>query len=116
MKTDQVTMTLLFDEYGALLTEKQQLCFDLYFNQDLSLAEIAEHLGVSRQGVHDTILRAEATLREMETALGNVASSRQTKAALAEIDRCVETLARSKDEAVQKLAAEIAAAAAQIRT
>ena len=58
MKHDALTMALLYDYYGELLTEKQQTCFDLYYNQDLSLSEIAEDLGVTRQGVHDTLARA----------------------------------------------------------
>ena len=63
MKQEAFTMSLLFDTYGALLTEKQQTYFDLYYNQDLSLAEIAEQEGISRQGVHDAISRSEALLR-----------------------------------------------------
>ncbi len=58
MKQEAFTMSLLFDTYGALLTEKQQTYFDLYYNQDLSLAEIAEQEGISRQGVHDAISRS----------------------------------------------------------
>ena len=64
MKHDALTMALLYDYYGELLTEKQRTCFDLYYNQDLSLSEIAEDLGVTRQGVHDTLARAEAQLRD----------------------------------------------------
>ena len=59
-------MTLLFDFYGSLLTEKQQTYFDLYYNQDLSLAEIAENYGISRQGVRDVIVRAEGIMTELE--------------------------------------------------
>ena len=55
-------MTLLFDCYGGLLTDKQRELFDLHYNQDLSLGEIAENEGISRQGVHDAIGRAEAAL------------------------------------------------------
>ena len=50
---------MLLDFYGELLTDKQRECFDLHYNEDLSLAEIAEQLGVSRQGVWDNIRRAE---------------------------------------------------------
>lgn len=66
MKQDAYAMTLLFDYYGELLTEKQKTCFDLYYNQDLSLSEIAEEAGITRQGVHDTLARAESVLRNME--------------------------------------------------
>ena len=47
---DTVEMLLLFDYYGDMLTERQRMCLDLRYNQDLSLAEIAQELGVSRQG------------------------------------------------------------------
>ena len=69
---DALEMTLLFDYYGELLTERQRMCFDLRHNQDLSLAEIAEELQVSRQGVHDNLSRAEALLRNMEEKTGCV--------------------------------------------
>ena len=70
MKQEAFTMSLLFDTYGALLTEKQQTYFDLYYNQDLSLAEIAEQEGISRQGVHDAISRSEALLAAFERVTG----------------------------------------------
>jgi predicted DNA-binding protein YlxM (UPF0122 family) len=63
-------MTLLFDFYGDLLTEKQREYYDLHHNEDLSLAEIAEQAGITRQGVHDIITRAESTLMETEAKTG----------------------------------------------
>lgn len=72
MKSDTFHMSMLFDYYGDLLTEKQRELFDLYYNEDLSLAEIAEHAGISRQGVRDAIVRSEAVLRETEDRLGLV--------------------------------------------
>ena len=69
---DTVMRTMLFDFYGELLTEKQREYFDLHYNADLSLAEIAERTGISRQGVWDIIRRAEATLRETEEKTGLV--------------------------------------------
>ena len=65
-----MNISLLFDFYGEILTEKQQDVIDYYYNDDLSLAEISEHLGITRQGVRDSIKRAEATLIEMEEKLG----------------------------------------------
>ena len=62
MRADALTMTLLYDYYGELLTEKQRQLFDLYYNQDYSLSEIAQTAGISRQGVHDTLARAEQLL------------------------------------------------------
>ena len=65
--------TMLFDFYGELLTEKQKEYFDLHYNEDLSLSEIAESEGISRQGVWDIIRRAEASLRRFEARTGLVA-------------------------------------------
>ena len=59
MKSDTFTMSMLFDFYGDLLTDKQKELFDLYYNEDLSLSEIAEQAEISRQGVRDAIVRAE---------------------------------------------------------
>lgn len=61
-----VETALLFDFFGDLLTERQRTYFDLYYNEDLSLSEIAEERGVTRQAVWDIIRRAETTLRELE--------------------------------------------------
>ncbi len=59
----------LIDTYGGLLTDKQLEVVDLYYNEDLSLAEIAENCGISRQGVRDSIKRAENTMLELEESL-----------------------------------------------
>ena len=66
MKSKAYQMSLLFDFYGDLLTERQKEFFDLYYNEDLSLAEIAENSGITRQGVRDVIVRAEGILTEFE--------------------------------------------------
>ncbi|MFB0920991.1 MAG: YlxM family DNA-binding protein [Oscillospiraceae bacterium] len=65
-------MTMLLDFYGELLTPKQRGCFGMHYNEDLSLAEIAEIMDISRQGVRDLIVRAEATLTETEEKIGFV--------------------------------------------
>ena len=85
MKGKPLEMSLLFDFYGETLTEKQRELFDLYYNEDLSLAEIAEHASITRQGVRDSIKRAEHALREMEEKLGLVARYGGT-------ERCAEEL------------------------
>ncbi len=64
-----LNISVLLDHYGAMLTDKQREVIDLYYNDDLSLAEIAEQEGISRQGVRDNIKRAEAQLLEMEEKL-----------------------------------------------
>ena len=63
---------LLLDFYGELLTEKQRRLCDLHWNEDLSLAEIAEHESTTRQAVWDNLLRAEAKLRQFEEKTGIV--------------------------------------------
>jgi len=70
MQTQPYYMTLLFDFYGDTLTERQREFYDLYYNEDLSLGEIAENYGISRQGVRDVIVRAEAALKELEEKTG----------------------------------------------
>ena len=65
-------ISLLFDFYGDMLTEKQRDVVELYYNDDLSLSEIAENEGITRQGVRDSIKRAEAQLLEMEERLGRL--------------------------------------------
>lgn len=60
----------LLDIYGGVLTEKQREMMELYYNEDLSLSEIALNLGISRQGVRDSIKRGEETLTELDEKIG----------------------------------------------
>jgi predicted DNA-binding protein YlxM (UPF0122 family) len=66
---DKFEISVLIDNYGVLLTEKQRLIMEYYFNDDLSLAEIAENEGITRQGVLDIIKRCKQTLFEYEDKL-----------------------------------------------
>jgi len=61
--------SVLLDFYGDMLNEKQRDVMELYYNQDLSLAEISEHTDMSRQGIRDSIKRSEAYLAELEEKL-----------------------------------------------
>ena len=70
MKNQAYRMTMLYDFYGDVLTDRQKEFYDLYYNEDLSLAEIAENYGITRQGVRDVIVRAEAYLTEIEDKTG----------------------------------------------
>ena len=63
-------VAVLLDYYGDLLTEKQRDFISFYYDEDLSLAEIAANEGITRQGVRDAIKRAEAQLLDMEEKLG----------------------------------------------
>lgn len=86
MKDETLMRTMLFDFYGELLTGKQREYYDLHYNEDLSLYEIAEQNGVSRQAVWDIIRRAEASMTEMEAKTGFVeraARRRETAEAIA---------------------------------
>ena len=67
-----LSVTMLLDVYGQLLTEKQRDAIDMYYNEDLSLAEIAEEISISRQGVLASIKQGEKHLEEYENALGIV--------------------------------------------
>ena len=70
MSDETLRRAMLFDFYGELLTEKQREYYDLHYNDDLSLSEIAEQTGISRQGVRDVIVRAEAAMTELEDKTG----------------------------------------------
>lgn len=111
---DDVQMLLLFDYYGELLTERQKMCFDLKYNQDLSLAEIAQELGVSRQGVFDNITRAEAHLMRMEEKTGCVRRLLQSRRAVEEVLAAVGKLSDYSDPAVRDTARTIEAAVRSI--
>ena len=69
MLPKQLHISDLLDIYGGLLTQKQQLLLDYYYNDDLALAEIAENEGITRQAVRDTLKRASAQLEEFESKL-----------------------------------------------
>lgn len=111
---EALEMTLLFDYYGDLLTERQRSCVDMRYNQDLSLSEIAEELGVSRQGVYDNLSRAEALLRNMEEKTGCVQRAMETRKAVREILDAANKLITYQDEDVSVLAAHIVEAAQRL--
>lgn len=104
---DALQMTLLFDYYGELLTERQRMCFDLRHNQDLSLAEIAEELQVSRQGVHDNLSRAEALLQNMEEKTGCVRRDLACRKAAAKIGQLAKELTKHENDEISNLARQI---------
>ena len=104
---DAFQMALLFDYYCELLTDRQRMCFDLRHNQDLSLAEIAQELNVSRQGVHDNLSRAEALLINMEEKTGCVHRDLQCRKVARQIILIAEKLAELNDLNVSDLANQI---------
>ena len=98
---------LLYDYYGDLLTERQRLCFDMHYNQDLSLAEIAQELSISRQAVYDNLCRTEALLKNMEEKTGCVRRDLQMRKAMQSIARAAQELVSYPDSRVSKLAKQI---------
>ena len=90
---------LLFDFYAELLTEKQRRYCDLHWNEDYSLAEIAEIEGLSRQSVWDIIRRSEAALRSMEEKTGIVRRYLERRAAIEDIRGQLRTLLPDSPEA-----------------
>ena len=108
---DAFEMALLLDYYGGMLTDKQKECFDMRYNQDLSLAEIGQELGVSRQAVNDNLTRTEALLRRMEENIGCVKRDMLIRGAAREILEAAAVLDASSDPAVVTLARRITAAA-----
>ena len=81
-------ITVLLDFYGDMLTAKQRDFLELYYNEDLSLAEIAANVGITRQGVRDAIKRAECQLTEMEERLKLAARFKEVQKGLEEIMDC----------------------------
>ncbi len=85
-------MALLFDFYGELLTKKQQEAFKLFYEDDLSLGEIAESFATTRQAVHDLLHRGESLLRGYEEKLGLVGRFQRQQAIISELDQMAQTL------------------------
>ncbi len=82
----------LLDFYGEMLTEKQRTFLIHYYEEDLSLSEIAENEGITRQGVRDSIKRAEAQLFDMEERLGLAKRFNEIKKGVDEILECTEVI------------------------
>lgn len=92
MKNQAYRMSMLFDFYGDMLTDRQKEFYDLYYNEDLSLGEIAENNGITRQGVRDVIVRAEAVLTELEDKTGLIRRFHAMRTQLEQIQRDAEQI------------------------
>lgn len=104
---DATELILLYDYYGDLLTDRQKECFELRYNQDLSLGEIGQELGISRQGVFDNLSRTEALLKNMEQKTGCVQRDLRCRKAVKTILDTVQQLRDHSDPAVSAAAEEI---------
>ena len=75
----------LLDRYGSILSEKQKRILDGYYNNDLSLSEIAENEGITRQGVRDFVKRSELQLFELEEKLGICKRAKELKSLVEQV-------------------------------
>lgn len=100
-------ISLLFDFYGQMLTQTQQEAISLYYNDDLSLKETADILGMSRQGVRDALSRAKCSLYTFEENLGLCKRFSDTKQGLEIIIDTAKQLSSVTDENAKKLCDEI---------
>lgn len=87
-----LNIAFLLDFYGEMLTDKQRDVIELYYDEDLSLGEIAETAHITRQGVRDSIKRGEAQLLELEEKLGLADKFRRYEEMLEEISGCAEAI------------------------
>lgn len=102
---------LLYDFYGALLSRRQREATELYYEDNLSLAEIAEEFGITRQGVYDAVKSAEKSLEEYEEKLGLVARFQKRDENLHRVEEALAELTRwegssEKDKSSLKTAIE----------
>lgn len=111
---DATELIMLYDYYGDLLTERQKECFELRYNQDLSLGEIGQELNISRQGVFDNLSRTEALLKNMEAKTGCVRRDLECRKAIRAVSDAAQQLAGHADQQVTELAGRILDAIAGI--
>lgn len=103
MENSAVMRSMLFDFYGELLTDKQREYFDLRYNEDLSLGEIAEQCGISRQGVWDIIRRAETAMTEIEKKTGLIKRFIERNAQIDELQNELKSIGVSDEGIMKKL-------------
>lgn len=103
-----LSLGILLDFYGGLLTDKQALALDCYYNQDLSLSEIAEDMGISRQGVMAFLKQGEKHLRGFEDKLGLAARFKKISGGLENIKQVVADIEDTgKREELKRLINEV---------
>lgn len=89
-----LSVNILMDFYSELLTGKQREALELYYNDDFSLAEIAQHMDISRQGVRDFIKRGEKQLFEFESALNLAKRFKNIQKEVSEMERLISSLSK----------------------
>ena len=96
MKKTNAEYSLLYDYYGALLSERQREVFELYNEDNLSLSEIGANIGVSRQAVHIAVGKAGEELEGYEEKLGLIAKHAAYEKSRAEIDEKIDLILKDK--------------------
>jgi len=114
MMDDTLKRAMLFDFYGELLTKKQRDYFDLHYNEDLSLHEIAEQNEVSRQAVWDIIRRAEQLMQNAEDKIGLISRRERQKEKLEALKALLLEISQSTDGKEKKLCEKAAALAGEL--
>ena len=100
MKKTNEEYSILYDFYGALLSERQREVFELYHEDNLSLSEIGANLDVSRQAVHIAVGKAREELEEYEEKLGLIAKHMAYEKAAGEVDAKIDAILKNKSRAV----------------
>ena len=90
--------SLLYDFYGALLTDKQREVMELYHEENYSIVEIADELGVTKQAIHENLRKSEKILRSYEEKLGLMKSLLETRELIEAIDKKIDALIRKAQE------------------
>ena len=112
---DILQLTLLYDFYGELLTEKQKQVYELHYQNDLSLTEIGEELSISRQAVRDQLKRTEKILQDYEEKLHLVSRFQEQKKAVQEMKHIMEGMEKkSSDASMVKALSKMKAIAEEI--
>ncbi|MBR0062738.1 MAG: DNA-binding protein [Oscillospiraceae bacterium] len=101
MPDSALEKSLLYDFYGELLSEKQRDAFDLYYNDDLSLAEIAVEWGTSRQNVFDALKKAESAVAKLEAKTGLVRRYEAMTSAIDSLDKKLTELRSALPESAR---------------
>lgn len=93
-----LNISFLIDFYGEMLTQKRYNVLDMYYNQDLSLAEIAQECSISRQGVRDAIKHGESQLFELEKKLGLAKRFLDISSYIDELENILDTIANREEK------------------
>lgn len=94
---ERVRLSMLYDFYGALLKENQRRMYETYILEDYSITEIAEEMGITRQGVHDAVKRATKQLGEYEERLGLVQRFERQRGQVRQLQECLKEMEISQE-------------------